>query len=172
MIDCINYQDKILVSHAGKCAYSHVITFGCQQNEADSERIRGILASLGYKDTSSPECADVIILNTCAIREHAEMKALSMLGNFKAQKRKNPDLIIGVVGCMSAEPRIVEHVKREFHYVSFTIEPNMIHRLPEAIFNYISSRKRSFILGEDRGEIVEGLPILRGSNRRPPRRTP
>jgi tRNA-2-methylthio-N6-dimethylallyladenosine synthase len=80
-------------------------TFGCQQNEADTEKIRGMLTDLGMRLTEDPSAADVIIINTCAIREHAELKALSILGHFKALKREKPELIVGVVGCMAAEPK-------------------------------------------------------------------
>ena len=140
---------------------AHVITFGCQQNEADSERVRGMLVDMGYLLTDDYTEADVIIVNTCAIREHAEMKALSFLGNFRAVKRRNPDLIVGLIGCMAAEPTVVAKLKTDFHYISFTIEPNMLHRLSEMIFNSIEEGKRTFVIGEDRSDIVEGLPVVR-----------
>ncbi len=141
-----------------------IITFGCQQNEADSERVRGMAIDMGYTLQDSYIDADLIIVNTCAIREHAEMKALSMLGNFKVEKQKNPDLIIGIIGCMSAEAHIVDKLKRDFHYVSFTVEPNMLHRIPEAIYKKLSCGERSFIIGEDKGDVVEGVPTCRTSS--------
>lgn len=140
---------------------AHVITFGCQQNEADSERVRGMLVDMGYSLTDEYKDADVIIVNTCAIRAHAEMKALSLLGNFRAVKRKNPNLIVGLVGCMAAEPTVVAKLKTDFHYVSFTIEPNMLYKLPELIHNALDEGKRSFVIGEDKNDIVEGLPVIR-----------
>ena len=150
-----------LIGMGEKRAY--VMTFGCQQNEADSERIRGMAAAMGYSISDSYEDADLIVVNTCAIREHAEMKVLSMLGNFKAEKSKNPDLIIGIVGCMAAEPHVVELLKTRFHYVTFTIEPNMLHLLPEALLLKLERGKRSFIIGKDEGKITEGLPCRRTS---------
>ena len=93
---------------SGKPLRAHVVTFGCQQNEADSERLRGMLLHLGYERADTPEDADLILLNTCAIREHAELKALSVIGSFKRLKEKNSALIIGVCGCMSAEEHRVE----------------------------------------------------------------
>ena len=111
-----------------------VITFGCQQNEADSEKIRGLAMNMGYTLTDIPENADVIIVNTCAIRQHAEEKALSLLGRFKALKKKKNTLIIGVVGCMAAEGHIAEMLKKDFHYVSFSLEPSLIHKVPEMIY--------------------------------------
>ena len=140
---------------------AHVITFGCQQNEADSERVRGMLVDMGYFLTDNYENADIIVVNTCAIREHAEMKALSFLGNFRAVKRKNPGLIVGLIGCMAAEPTVVAKLKTDFHYISFTIEPNMLHKLPEAVLKSLEDGKRAFVIGEDSGDVVEGLPVVR-----------
>ena len=89
-----------------------VLTFGCQQNEADSERIAGQAALMGYEIARTPEDADLIIVNTCAIREHAEQKALSIIGQYKHLKAKNPELIIGVCGCMVSQ----EHRKNDIKF--------------------------------------------------------
>ena len=137
--------------------YAYVHTFGCQQNEADSEKIRALACNMGYLPTDRAEDADLIIVNTCAIREHAEMKALSLIGRFKALKKRRPDLIIGVTGCMSAEPHRRDMLKNDFHYVTFTLEPNMLHRIPELVARAMTEGKRSFILGEDAGDVVEGI---------------
>ena len=137
---------------------AYVLTFGCQQNEADSERVRGMAEEMGYEISDTHIGADLIVVNTCAIREHAEMKALSMLGNFKSEKKRNPDVVIGIVGCMASEPHIVELLKTKFHYVSFAIEPNMLYRLPEVVRQRLECGKRSFIIGEDDGAVTEGLP--------------
>ena len=145
----------------GRNLKAHVMTFGCQQNEADSERARGILAEIGYILSEDYRECDVILVNTCAIREHAEMKALSMLGNFRAVKKRNPALIVGVFGCMAAEPTVTEKLKKDFHYVSFTFEPNMLYMLPTLLLRSIEDSKRSFIIGEDKGDIVEGAPVCR-----------
>jgi tRNA-2-methylthio-N6-dimethylallyladenosine synthase len=141
----------------------HVITFGCQQNEADSERIRGLCDLMGYVRAEGADDADIVIVNTCAIREHAEAKALSLLGRFKSIKKKNPELILGVCGCMAAEPHRAEMLKRDFHYVSFTIEPNMLYKLPTLVLKILKDKRRSFILGEDCGDIAEGMPTIRRS---------
>lgn len=145
----------------GKEKFVYISTFGCQQNEADSEKLLGLSELMGYKYTADPDTADLVIFNTCAIREHAEEKALSMLGRFKGLKSQKPDLIVGVVGCMAAEPHRAEMLKRDFHYVSFTLEPNMMHRMPELVAKKLIENKRSFILGEDMGDIYEGAPAAR-----------
>ncbi len=153
--------DAIVSFAKGKKAFIH--TFGCQQNEADSEKIRGILASLGYGVAKVYQDADIIILNTCAIRKHAEDKALSMLGNFRALKKHNPELVIGVCGCMAAEEHVAMKIKTDFPYVTFTLEPNSIDKIPELLYSFISDSKRSFVLPLEVSDISEGIPTARKS---------
>ena len=160
------YIEKMKSEIFGKELFAHVITFGCQQNEADSERILGTLLSMGYKKCEDPAMADIVIVNTCAIREHAEMKALSLLGSFKANKRRNPDFILGICGCMANEPHVADKLKKDFHYVSFTLEPNMLHRIPELVARKMLDGKRSFVFGTDEGDIYEGIPAVRRENHR------
>lgn len=146
--------------------FAHVITFGCQQNERDSETVLGLLSEMGYAPTDNLDLADIVVVNTCAIREHAEVKALSMLGRFKALKKTKRDLIVGVVGCMAAEPHRAEMLKKDFHYVSFTLEPNMLHRIPELVYRRLTDGKRSFIFGCDEGDIYEDSPAVRREKHR------
>ena len=161
--DTEKYIEYVKLAISGLNKQVYVLTFGCQQNEADSEKILGITKLMGYSVTKNPENADIIIVNTCAIRKHAEMKALSTLGRFKVLKQKNPALIIGVVGCMAAEPHIANMLKNDFHYITFTLQPNLIHKIPQLIWNNISDRKRSFIFNCDDGNIVEGIEQIRES---------
>lgn len=165
-INVREYISLVKKSNEGKTRYAHVITFGCQQNERDSETVMGLLSEMGYIPTDNADIADVIIINTCAIREHAEVKALSLLGRFKAQKKRNPDLIVGIVGCMAAEPHRAEMLKRDFHYVTFTLEPNMLHRIPELIARKLVDGKRSFVFGCDEGDIYENSPAVRREKHR------
>ena len=159
--DVYEYIDKVKLINSEYPKKVCIFTFGCQQNEADSEKILGMAEAMGYERTEDADSADLIILNTCAIRQHAEEKALSMLGRFKALKRKNKDLIIGVCGCMAAEAHVMELLKNDFHYVTFTLEPNMLHKMPGLIFKYLNDTKRSFVIGEDKGDITEGMPVTR-----------
>ena len=168
-INDINVRDYVsLVKeiNRGKTKHAHVITFGCQQNERDSETILGLLCEMGYTPIDDAEAADIIVINTCAIREHAEVKALSLLGRFKAQKKRNPELIVGVVGCMAAEPHRADMLKKDFHYVTFTLEPNMLHRIPELVARKLTDGKRSFIFGQDEGDIYEDAPAVRREKHR------
>ena len=160
------YISLVKEMNAGEIKRAHVITFGCQQNERDSETVLGLLGEMGYTPTDNADDADIIVINACAIREHAEVKALSLLGRFKAQKKKNPDLLVGVVGCMAAEPHRADMLKKDFHYVSFTLEPNMLHRIPELVFKKLTDGKRSFVFGEDKGDIYEDTPAVRRERHR------
>ena len=158
------YMEKMRAELSEKELFAHVITFGCQQNEADSERILGTLISMGYKKCDDPRDADIVIVNTCAIREHAEMKALSLLGSFKANKRRNPDFILGICGCMANEPHIADKLKKDFHYVSFTLEPGRYELIPELVYRAYIDKKRSFLFGTDMPDVVEDIPVHRVSS--------
>ncbi len=160
------YIEKMKDALAGRELFAHVITFGCQQNEADSEKILGTLLSMGYKKCEDPMDADIVIVNTCAIREHAEMKALSLLGSFKAKKKNNPDFILGICGCMANEPHIAEKLKTDFHYVSFTVEPGRYELIPELLCKAYIDKKRSFLYGTELPDIVEDIPHHRISPHR------
>ena len=92
----------------GRRRRAYFLTFGCQQNEADSEKLAGMAEEAGYEITDSPDDADLIVVNTCAVREHAEKKALSTVGQFKHLKAKNPELIIAMCGCMVSQPHRAE----------------------------------------------------------------
>ena len=159
--DFKDYIDRVRILNSDSQKRVYIFTFGCQQNEADSEKILGMANAMGYMKTEDPDDADLIILNTCAIRQHAEEKALSMLGRFKALKKKNNSLIIGVCGCMAAEEHVKELLKNDFHYVTFTLEPNMLYKIPYLVHRALEDGKRSFVIGEDKGDVVEGMPIAR-----------
>ena len=158
------YISLVRALNSNKNPKLYSLTLGCQQNEADSEKIRSMAMKMGYSLTESPDDADFIVVNTCAIREHAELKALSIIGKFKALKKDKPDLIIGVCGCMSAEKHRVELIKKSYPYVSFTLEPALIHKIPELVYTFLTDGKRSFIYGMDKGDAVEGLGNSRKSD--------
>lgn len=139
----------------------YIQTFGCQQNEADGEKLRGLAEAMGYTSVASAEEADLILLNTCAVREHAELRALSIIGNCKRLREKNPHLIVGVCGCMTAREKRVDQLRRAYPYVSFTVEPAMLHRMPTVLLRVMEERRRQFLIGEDTGETAEGVPIVR-----------
>ena len=142
--------------------FCSVLTFGCQQNEADSEKLRGMALEMGYQLTDSPEKADLILINTCAIREHAELKVLSIIGGYKHLREKNPELIIGVCGCMAAERHRAEQLKMRYPQVSFVLEPGELSMLASRVLTALSG-KRSFLYTDpaDFPHPTEGLPQKR-----------
>ncbi len=147
----------------------HVLTFGCQQNEADSEKLLGMAAAMGYEPTDAPDGADLILVNTCAIREHAEKKALSIIGQFKHLKAQNPDLLIGVCGCMTSQEHRREELKLRYPYVTFTLGTSSLHHLPLVLWNAIDQGRR-FITAESEEDmtrtVAEGAPVIRASSYR------
>lgn len=138
-----------------------VITYGCQQNEADSERLAGMARQMGYLPAKSEKEADLIIVNTCAVREHAELKALSLTGQYKHLKEANPDLIIAICGCMVSQQRRCDDIKRSYPYVDFLFGTSMLHRLPEFLYARLKGGKRGFYSDFGAGSIAEGVPVCR-----------
>lgn len=148
----------------------YIKTFGCQQNEADSERLCGIAEAMGYVNVGAPEEAELIIFNTCAVREHAELKALSLTGQLKHIKAQNPELIICVCGCMTAQDHRMGDLKNKYPYVDLIFGATSPQKFPEYLLNTIrrredahESRKRLFFPDSD-ALITEGLPVRRESS--------
>ncbi len=137
----------------------YIQTFGCQQNEADSEKLAGLCVLMGYSRAKKPSDADLILVNTCAIREHAEKKALSIIGQYKHIKDADPSMVIGVGGCMVTQEFRVSKLKNSYPYVSFTFDTGAMQYVPKLVYNALSGGKRSFILS-DEWNLNEGLPSL------------
>ena len=143
-----------------------VLTFGCQQNEADSEKITGLCESMGYEIVTAPEDADLIMVNTCAIREHAEKKALSIVGQYKHLKAKKTTLVIGVCGCMVTQEHRKDEIKHRYPYVDFVFGTSSLHRFPQLLCEKLEKGKRLFCSEESEYLVAEGLPIKRESDYR------
>lgn len=137
----------------------YVRTFGCQQNEADSERMAGVALSMGYRKVDTPEEAKLILVNTCAVREHAEKKALSIIGTYKHVKEADPEVIIGVGGCMVTQGHRADKLKMSYPYVNFVFDTGSLHKLPELICNAVMGAPRRIESCEGDFRICEGLPI-------------
>lgn len=167
-----DFTEKMLAINNGRAAErgsamrAYILTFGCQQNEADSEKIAGMAKAMGYEITSAPEGADLIMVNTCAVREHAEKKALSTIGQFKHLKAENHDLMIGVCGCMVTQEHRREEIKRSYPYVDFIFGTSSLHRFPELLYEKTKKGKRIFCPEEDEYLVAEGLGIERESKYR------
>lgn len=138
----------------------YINTLGCQQNEADSERIAGLCELMGYEYTSEPSEANIIFVNTCAIREHAEIRAISFIGEYKHLKERDPSLIIGVGGCMVTQGHRSDKLKYNMPYVDFVFDTGAIYRIPELVLGAIKGEKRKFI-NDCEFKIAEHLPSVR-----------
>ena len=137
-------------------------TFGCQQNEADTERIAGMLAEMGYVRTQDAAEADVIVVNTCAVREHAEKRVFGIMGQYTHIKETRPDVTICMCGCMVQQEHIAEKIKKSYPRVDIVFGTHMLWRFPELLLRRLNGSKRIFeISGDPKGEIAEGLPVQR-----------
>ncbi len=140
-----------------------VVTFGCQQNEADSEKLRGMLREMGYGFTESDREADVILMNTCAVREHAEQRVFGNVGALVHTRREKPDQLIALCGCMVQQPTAAETIKHSYHQVRLVFGPHALWRFPELLERALSTGKRVFEVSPSDGAIAEGLPGARDS---------
>ena len=140
-----------------------VMTLGCQQNEADSEKLLGMSEAMGYEETATPDDASLILVNTCAIREHAEKRALSIVGQYKHIKAKNPDLIICICGCMVVQEHRIQDIKMRYPYVDVLFGTSSIHKLPEFLAEKIKRGRRVLRADDGKYLVSEGAPIKRGS---------
>lgn len=138
-----------------------VDTYGCQQNEADSERLRGYLQAMGYGFTTDENAADVIVINTCAIRGHAEDRVMGNVGALVHAKRRHPGQIICLCGCMAQEPQVAEKIKESYRHVDIVFGPHALWRFPELLYRVLTRRGRIFENAEEAGSIAEGIPVVR-----------
>ena len=136
-------------------------TFGCQQNVADSERIKGMLAQMGFGFTEEVDEADFILFNTCAVREHACDRVFGNVGALKHIKRRKPHVIISVCGCMVQQPHAAERLKESYPFVGLVFGTHVIHRFPELLWQTLNQRKQLSVTPQEDGVIAEGIPVVR-----------
>ncbi len=148
----------------GKGRKFYIRTYGCQMNEHDTEVMAGIFTALGYEATNSVDDANIILLNTCAIRENAENKVFGELGHLKPLKQRNPDVLIGVCGCMSQEESVVNKILRTYDQVDMIFGTHNIHRLPHIIHEAYMSKEMVIEVWSKEGDIIENLPKVRHGN--------
>lgn len=155
---------QIIVNDAaksGKKPLALTETYGCQQNENDTERIRGILSDCGFDFTDDPEKADIIIYNTCAVRENAEQKVFGRLGILKHMKEHRRDLIIGLCGCMVQQEHITEKIKEKYSHVDLIFGTHALYKLPELLWGVLADNKKMVDIDDSDGYIAEGIPVKR-----------
>ena len=146
-----------------KNKYYNIITYGCQMNEHDSERLAGMLEEMGYQHTEELADADIILLNTCIIRENAELKVFGKLGELKKYKRENPDLIIGIGGCMMQQDEPVDEVYKKYRHVDLIFGTHNIHHLPNLIKKIEETRDRVVEVWDEEEGLIPDLPSQRES---------
>ena len=158
---CNQIFDKVTAD--GRRPLAMVDTYGCQQNEADSEKLRGYLALMGYGFTQDEFQADVIVINTCAVREHAEMRVLGNVGALNHSKKARPGQIIAVCGCMVQQEHMAQKLKQSYPVVDLVFGPHELWRFPELLLQVMTKHKRIFATEKNDGVVAEGIPNKRDS---------
>ncbi len=159
------YCDKIAAywQQQNTTPTAYVETYGCQQNEADSEKLRGFLVQSGYAITDTAEGADVVVMNTCAIREHAEQRVFGNLGALTHTKHRHPAQKIFLCGCMAGETKVSDRIKKSFPHVDGVFSTHHLWQFPEILWNVLDRKKRQFYITDEPGSIAEGIPQIRDS---------
>ena len=157
------FTEKIKDLHIqrGKAVHALVDTFGCQQNVADSQHIMGMLEAMGCDFVTEPAEADIIVLNTCAIRDHAEKRVYGNLGALTHTKKANPEQIICLCGCMAQRPEVAEKVRQSYRHVDLVFGPQVLWKFPELLYQVYTRRGRVFSVENEHGSIAEGMPVVR-----------
>ena len=156
-------EKKIAEIHTarGQHPRAMVDTFGCQQNVADSQHIMGMLEAMGCTFTDRAEEADIVVLNTCAIRDHAEKRVYGNLGALTHTKKANPEQIICLCGCMAQRPEVAEKVRKSYRHVDLVFGPQALWKFPELLYQVYTRRGRVFSVEDEHGNIAEGMPVVR-----------
>ncbi len=151
----------ILAAKYPKTPSAAVVTYGCQQNVSDSERIKGLLCEMGYRLTEDPKSADFVVFNTCAVREHAELRVFGNVGSYKNIKKNRAGMMLCICGCMVQQPQIAEKIKNSYPYVDIVMGTHIRHRLPELVYRRLTEKRRIFNISDEENIIAEGAPIRR-----------
>lgn len=152
---------QLIKERYAKQPLAFVHTYGCQQNVSDSERLKGLMQLMGYGFTDDLNEADLVLYNTCAVREHAELRVFGNVGILKANKRRRPGMIICVCGCMAQEDGVAAKIKKSYPYVDILFGTHVRHKLPEFIYRRMMGSPRIFENPELNEGFVEGVPIRR-----------
>jgi tRNA-2-methylthio-N6-dimethylallyladenosine synthase len=160
LIELKNKNEQFFIMNGRRKTY-HILTYGCQMNEHDSEKISGMLTSIGYEETDDDINADLVIFNTCLIRENAELKFFGKLGEIKGLKRNNPDMLVAVCGCMMQNEDLRQKVIKKYSFVDIIFGTNTIHELPALIYNAEVHKNKSIDIIENTELIYENMPKQR-----------
>ena len=161
----LEYIEKVKKINEGKELKYFIMTMGCQLNENDSEKIAGMVEELGFEATGKPDEADLVIYNTCCVRENAEEKLFGKLGELKKQKLEK-GTIIAIGGCMMQEPHILEKIKKSYNYTDIVFGTHTLHKFEEDLKKVLDEKKKIRDVIDIDGEVIEGLPIKRNDKNR------
>lgn len=145
----------------GEKPVAFIRTYGCQQNVADSEKIKGMLSVSGFEFADAPDDADFILFNTCAVREHAEDRVFGNVGALKNLKRKHPQILIALCGCMMEQEHIAQRIYKSFPFVGLVFGTHSLHHFPELMYSSLVNGRRVFERGNDDNKLYEGIPVRR-----------
>mgnify|MGYP002585346728 FL=1 len=157
------YRTNINVKDIGVGKSYFVKTYGCQMNEHDTENIKALLEEMGFSECQDYTKADLVLLNTCSIRENAHNKAFGMLGRLKHLKESNPNLVIGLCGCMAQEEKVVDEILKKYKYVNFVFGTHNIERLPDLLLENFNTGSQIIEVFSTEGDIVENIPVKRAN---------
>ena len=150
----------------GKGKYYHIKTYVCQGNLADSEKISGILEKMGFTKTNEDDLADIIVFNTCAIRENAENRVFGELGRIKNLKKKNPNMLMILCGCMAHEENVVSTIESKYPQVDIVFGTHNIHMIGDFIYESLTKNSRLIDVPSQEGDIIENVPVKRDHNKK------
>lgn len=160
-ISCLNDIIQLKAIEKGRQPSYKVVTFGCQMNARDSEKLAGILTDIGYVETDIEENADLVLFNTCTVRENANERLYGRLGQLKRSKKNNKDMLIGLCGCMMQEAEEVEKIRKSYGYVDIVFGTHNIYKLAEILYNRLENKKQVVDVIDSTKMIVENLPSKR-----------
>lgn len=163
-IQTIRYALEDKYKNLGVNKTYSIFTYGCQGNEADSEVMAGILEEIGYTKSKDPMNADLVILNTCAIRENAEQRIWGVLGQLKGRKRENPNMLVGIAGCMPQEENATNKILESYNFIDLVIGTHNKNHLPKLLYEAYISKARVVEVISSEGEILEDAPKIRESH--------
>lgn len=160
-IEIIRMENEAFFEKTRKRKKHLIVTYGCQMNEHDSEKLSGMLDNMGYIEANNMDEADLIIYNTCCVRENAELKVFGNLGQLKPLKEKKKDMLIAVCGCMMQQPHVVKQIKEKYTHVDLVFGTHNLHRFPQLLTTSKQSKNMIIDVWDTEGAIIEGVPSIR-----------
>lgn len=160
-IEIMKAENEVDLEKSNKKKKALIVTYGCQMNEHDSEKLLAMLDNMGYEKGDSIDDCDLIIYNTCCVRENAELKVYGNLGALKPRKAKNKDLVIAVCGCMMQQPHVVNEIKKKYRHVDIIFGTHNLHKFPQLLVACRQSQKMVVDVWENEGEVIEGMKAIR-----------